>query len=91
MTWFIVSNAKIHETGLYAVHKKNGNTSELKRKGKIFTEFNAPNLCVHLSVCLLRTVHARILKFHIWIPHGKIFDACFFLVRVSSLSGVMSL
>ena len=25
-----------------------------------------------------RTVHARILKFNIWIPHGKIFDAHFF-------------
>ena len=29
-------------------------------------------------VSLSRTVHARVLKFHIWIPHGKIFDAGFF-------------
>ena len=25
-----------------------------------------------------RTMHARVLKFHIWIPHGKIFDTRFF-------------
>ena len=45
--------------------------------------------CVRSS----RTVHARVLKFHIWISHGKIADIrCFyFLVRVISLSGVMSL
>ena len=30
-------------------------------------------LSVHPSV-RSRTVHARVLKFHIWIPHGKIFD-----------------
>ena len=38
---------------------------------------------------ILRTVHARVLKFHVWIPHGKIADPYFFLVRVVSLSGVM--
>ena len=27
---------------------------------------------------ILRTVHARVLKFHIWIPHGKIADPVFF-------------
>ena len=29
--------------------------------------------CVRLKhAChILRTVHARVLKFHIWIPHGK--------------------
>ena len=26
-----------------------------------------------------RTMHGRVLKFHIWIPHGKIFDTLFFL------------
>ena len=36
-----------------------------------------------------RTVHARVLKFHIWIPHGKYLMHVFFLVRVISLSGVM--
>ena len=30
--------------------------------------------CVHLS----KTVRARVLKFHIWIPHGKIADTRFF-------------
>ena len=31
------------------------------------------------DACLiLRTVHARVLKFHIWIPHGKIADPYFF-------------
>ena len=27
---------------------------------------------------ILRTVHARVLKFHKWIPHGKIADSYFF-------------
>ena len=40
---------------------------------------------------ILWTVHARVLKFHIGIPHGKIADLYFFLVRVISLSGVMPL
>ena len=32
------------------------------------------------DVCyILLTVHARVLKFHIWIPHGKIADPYFFL------------
>ena len=31
------------------------------------------------SVCpLLHSVHARVLKFHIWILHGKIADTYFF-------------
>ena len=46
---------------------------------------------VHASVRSSKTVHARVLKFHIWIPHGKIIDTRFFLVRVISLSGVMLL
>ena len=42
---------------------------------------------------ILWTVHAGVLKFHIWIPHGKIADPhiFFFLVRIISLSGVMPL
>ena len=31
-----------------------------------------------LSVRSSKTVHAKVLKFHIWIPHGKIIDARFF-------------
>ena len=46
---------------------------------------------VHASIHSPKTVHARVLKFHIWIPHGKIDDALFFLIRVISLSGVMPL
>ena len=41
------------------------------------------------SVHSSKTVHARVLKFHTWIPHGKIADTRFFLVQVISLSGVM--
>ena len=37
------------------------------------------------------TVHARVLQFHLWFPYGKIADLYFFLVRVMSLSSVMSL
>ena len=45
-----------------------------------------------LSVLSSKSVHARVLKFHIWIPHGKIADTRFiFIVRVISLSGVMPL
>ena len=40
---------------------------------------------------ILWTVHGRVLKFHIWIPHGKIADPYFFLVQIISLSGVMPL
>ena len=29
---------------------------------------------------ILWTVHARVLKFHLWFPHGKIADTHFFLV-----------
>ena len=32
--------------------------------------------CIHSS----KTVHARVLKFHIWIPHGKIVDGHFFFL-----------
>ena len=32
---------------------------------------------VRPSVDSLRTVHARVLKFHTWIPYGKIADTCF--------------
>ena len=43
------------------------------------------------SVRLSRTVHARVLKFHIWISNLKIVDYVFFLIRVISLFGVMPL
>ena len=43
------------------------------------------------SCHILLTVHARVLKFHIRIPHGKIAGRIFFLDRVISLSGVMPL
>ena len=43
--------------------------------------------CVRPSVCACiywsRTMHARILRFHIWIPHGKIADTFFFLSELS--------
>ena len=56
---------------------------------------------VHPSVCpfvklfcachILRTLHARVLKFYIWVPNEKIADSYFFsclacLFRVMSLS-----
>ena len=46
-------------------------------------------VCVHASVHAFirtsRTVHDRVLKFHIWIPHGKIADiqVVFFLSELS--------
>ena len=50
------------------------------------------NIWTKSDAChILWTVPARVLKFHIWIPHGKIADPYFFLVQVISLSGVMPL
>ena len=37
-------------------------------------------LCIPASIRSSRTVHARVLKFHIWIPHGKIADTRFFFL-----------
>ena len=34
--------------------------------------------CMRACVRSSKTVHARVLKFHIWIPRGQIFDARFF-------------
>ena len=55
-------------------------------------------LCVRPSRFLMHalsheSVYARVLKFHIWFPHGKIayLSVFVFLVRVISLSGVMLL
>ena len=42
-----------------------------------------------LSVRSSKTVHARVLKFHIWIPHGKIADIRFFFL--SELSPFLEL
>ena len=41
--------------------------------------------CVRLKHArhILWTVHARVLKFHIWIPHGKMADTRFFLSELS--------
>ena len=41
---------------------------------------------VRASVRSSRTVHARVLKFHIWIPHGEIAD-----VLLSELSPFLEL
>ena len=59
-------------------------------------------LCPFLELCpfekiwmtsdayhILWTMHSRVLKLHMWIPHGKIADTYFFLVWLISLSGVM--
>ena len=35
-------------------------------------------LCVRACVRSSKTVRDKVLKFHIWIPHGKIVDARFF-------------
>ena len=44
---------------------------------------------VHSSVHSSRTVHAKVLKFHIWIPHGKIANTRFFFL--SKLSPFLEL
>ena len=48
-------------------------------------------LCMCPSVSSSRTMHARVLKFHIWIPHGKIADTHFVSCLSHLLSGVMPL
>ena len=50
--------------------------------------FRVVRASVRLCVRSSKTVHARVLKFRIWIPHGKIVDArffffCFFLSELS--------
>ena len=50
-----------------------------------------PFVTLYEACHILWTVHARIFKFHIWIPHRKVADPYFFLVQVISLSGVMPL
>ena len=50
-----------------------------------------PSVMLFYATCNFGTVHARVLKFHIWIPHGKITDQYFFLVLVISLFGIMPL
>ena len=50
---------------------------------KKLTEHIGFGLCVRPCVRLSRTEHARVLKFHIWIPHGKIADARFFLPELA--------
>ena len=45
--------------------------------------------CIRLSIHSSKTVHARVLKFHTWIPHGKIFDTLFFFL--SELSPFLEL
>ena len=48
-------------------------------------------LSVRTSVCSSRTVHARDLKFHVWIPDEKIADTFFFLSELSSFLELCSL
>ena len=50
--------------------------------------------CACVSVCVhpfVKNRAARVLKFHIWIPHGKIADTRFFLFQGISVSGDMPL
>ena len=58
-----------------------------------FEEVNGAYLfqVVRASVRLSRTVHARVLKFYIWVPHEKNCWTFFFLIRVISLSGARPL
>ena len=53
---------------------------QLQRKwwGILVSGCLSVHACVRQSVCSSRTVHARVLKFHIWIPHGKIGDTHLF-------------
>ena len=50
---------------------------------KKLTEHIGFGLSICASVRSSKTVHARVLKFHIWIPHGKIADTHFFLLELS--------
>ena len=47
--------------------------------------WGCPYVCSKHAGHILWTMHARVLKFHIWIPHGKIADTCcfFFLTELS--------
>ena len=47
-------------------------TSKKLMRGILVSGCECLRLSVRPSVCSSRTVHARVSKFHIWIPHGKI-------------------
>ena len=68
---YIVANA--NGTGLVRVHIYAPNFEEIDRA----YWFRVVRVYVRPSVCSSRTVHAMVLKFHIWIPNGKIADIRF--------------
>ena len=48
----------------------------LKKLGDILVSA-CPCVCVCVCVCVCIHVRDIVLKLHVWIPHGKIADACF--------------
>ena len=45
----------------------------------------------HIARCNFRTLPGRALKFHVWVPHGKITDTYFFSLQIMTIFGVMIL
>ena len=66
----------------HSCYTHNFKTLVMPPTSKKLTGYIGFGLCVHASICpsicSSRTVHARVLKFHIWILHGKIADTRFF-------------
>ena len=48
-------------------------------------------LSVRVSVRSSRPVHARVLKFHIWIPHGNTADTRFYAPHFEEVEGHIGL
>ena len=53
------------------------------KTSKKLTGYIGFGLRVRASVRSSRTVHARVLKFHVWVPDGKIAGIRFFLSELS--------
>ena len=64
------------ERNVYSLHSSNYAPNFEEVDGAYW--FRVVCACYRASVRSSRTAHARVLKFHIWIPHGKIADARFF-------------
>ena len=88
-SFFIDSSSKllVSRTGIKNLVKFDFGLNQITYYASNFEEVDGTYWfrVVRASVRLLKAVDARVLKFHIWIPHGKIFDTHFFLVRVIPL------
>ena len=90
MSWLVKGSCLILHAWFFLINKKAAHTAlpvriwhmteNLVYYAPNFEEVDGAYWFRVVGACILssKTVHARVLKFHIWIPHGKIADTCFF-------------